>query len=645
MLLGTVLLVAVGLSVTIAGRRVVASLTPQWSGPIRWLAVTVVAVSTLCAALQLCGWMRALSAGPIVVVTVALSGLVSIVGSRLPASTSVHEPPTNLDGRLERGIAAAALAVVAVQWTSHVADALSRGMTHADTLWYHLPFAARFVQTRSFTGLGGLGYEAARWFPFDSHAVHALGIALLHRDALSPLLNLGWAALAVLAAAALGDQVGRRSLAVLGAAVALGLPVLAGTQPGQASSDVACAALLLAAMALVRAAALDAMPTGLAGLAAGLAIATKVTLAVPFAVLVLGVLLVAVGRRRWSTAAAWTGGVVLTGAWWFVRDWVGAGSPLPWLDLRAGPLHLAASIDEGGEPLSRSIFDGSAWHDVYLRGLSQGLTRAWPLLAAMVLVAALGLLLARRRDGIERVLGAAVLAGVVGHVFTPLTGGFSFVFNLRYLSPVLLVALVLLPAVVGRVAAVPLVVLGVAAALTPHHERVAAWPGEHVAAAAAVMVIVSGAVVAVRLAGRWQRVVGACVAIASVLAWLVIAHAYEDARYAHGGLHGGRAIELFRHVSNARVAVLGTDETLPMFGLDLSNRVRRADDPPPSTGDCAGWRRHLSTYDYVYLTRFGFSVYRLPERAVLDRDPGARLVRRDGDTSVYAIDELHPERC
>ena len=82
-----------------------------------------------------------------------------------------------------------------------------------------------------------------------------------------------------------------------------------------------------------------------------------------------------------------------------------------------------------------------------------------------------------------------------------------------------------------------------------------------------------------------------------------------------------------------------------MFGRDLSNRVRRADDPPPRHLDCASWRRHLAGYDFVYVTRFGFSVYRIPDPAVLDTDPGARLVRRDGDTSVYAIDGLHPDGC
>ncbi|MEA3055262.1 MAG: hypothetical protein QOD30_694, partial [Actinomycetota bacterium] len=490
-LVGTVLLLVVGAVVTMSARRTVRSVLPEWSGPVRWLAIAVVAAATLCASLQLCGWLHALSAGPIVVMTVVLSTVEGVAGRRIRASSSVPSSVPSLDRRIDVAAAAAGLAIVAVQWTSHVADALSRGMTHPDTLWYHLPFAARFVQTRSFTGLDGLGYEAARWFPFDSHALHALGIAALHRDALSPFLNLGWAALAVLAAAALGDQVGRRALAVLGAAAALALPVLAATQPGQASSDVACAALLLAAVVLVRAGDLEPVPMGIAGLAAGLAIATKVTIAVPFALLVLGVLLLSATRRRWASAAAWTAGVLATGAWWFVRDWVGTGSPLPWLDVHAGPLHLHASVDEGGEPLARSVFDGSAWHDLYLDGLARGLTRAWPVLVAAVVVGALGLLAGRGRSGVDRVLGAAVLAGIIGHAFTPLTGGFSFVFNLRYLSPVLLVALVLLPLVLGRAAAAPLVVLVVAGELTAHHERVAAWPGRHVLPAVAAVAVVA----------------------------------------------------------------------------------------------------------------------------------------------------------
>ncbi|MEN3272314.1 MAG: hypothetical protein V7636_1075, partial [Actinomycetota bacterium] len=197
----------------------------------------------------------------------------------------------------------------------------------------------------------------------------------------------------------------------------------------------------------------------------------------------------------------------------------------------------------------------------------------------------------------------------------------------------------------GRLATIPLVALVIVGALTAHHERVAAWPARHVIPAVAAVAVAIAAVAAWRANPQRRRIAEVSIAVVAVVAWLTVALAYEDDRYAHSGLHGEDAIAYFQHVSDARVAVLGTDETLPMFGRDLSNRVRRADDPPPRILDCTSWRRHLARYDYVYVTRFGFSVYRVPDPAVLDTDPGARLVRRDGDTSVYAIDELHPATC
>lgn len=70
--------------------------------------------------------------------------------------------------------------------------------------------------------------------------------------------------------------------------------------------------------------------------------------------------------------------------------------------------------------------------------------------------------------------------------------------------------------------------------------------------------------------------------------------------------------EHFRTVSGSRVAVLGTDETYPMFGLDLSNRVRRADEAGWDDGDpCVAWRRLLADrFHHVVLTQFGFGLYR-----------------------------------
>jgi hypothetical protein len=131
-------------------------------------------------------------------------------------------------------------------------------------------------------------------------------------------------------------------------------------------------------------------------------------------------------------------------------------------------------------------------------------------------------------------------------------------------------------------------------------------------------------------------------------AWAAQRH-YLDHRYVDDGLAIAAIHEHFRDVRDADVAVFGTDETLPMFGLDLSNRVRRGDDPPPDLGDdaCRGWRRSLrGRYDFVVLTRFGFSFYLAPPEEVVAGDPAATEVRRDGDAVVYRIDgALDPEAC
>src|SRR5207249_9291889 len=111
----------------------------------------------------------------------------------------------------------------------------------------------------------------------------------------------------------------------------------------------------------------------------------------------------------------------------------------------------------------------------------QGLGRVWPLVLAVLLVAIV-LLVVSGPTGTHRLIGAVLVAGVIGYVFTPLTGGFGFVFNLRYLAPILVVAFVLLPTVLPsspiarRITSGALLLILVADLTMPNRERVAAWP-------------------------------------------------------------------------------------------------------------------------------------------------------------------------
>jgi hypothetical protein len=438
---------------------------------------------------------------------------------------------------------------------------------------------------------------------------------------------------------------------------------MVGTQPGQASSDIACAALLLTAVALLfEADDFAPVPLALAGLATGLAISTKVTIAVPIAVLVISVLVMALVDRRFAVAALWAGAVAITGSFWFLRNWVISGSPLPWFDLTIGPIRLPARAAEEGPPLSDTFFDSGTWESLYRPGLALGFGRAWVFVLG---IAAAGIVLGLvKGQRFERLAALMVLSGLIGHIFTPLTGGLSFVFNLRYVTPVLLLGFVLLarqvPATrVWRSAmSGVLLALVVVGATSPNRERLPAWPKGYVApvTVGAVLALALAALY-VRSADHWSidrlpvRRHGATLVVVALLVtgnWFAGNH-YLDHRYLDAGSHMDEVHEYFRDVTDARVAVFGTDETYPMFGIDDSNRVRRGDDAAIDYDDdlCRTWRRAIAGhYDYVVLTQFGLSYFLKPPEWVIRTDPAATRVVKDGDSSVYRLDgPLNPSTC
>ena len=653
-LLGAAGVVLVVAALAVAARSARRALLPGWEPAPAALAEIVLGLALLLGCGQLAGSLRLLRPWPVLALVLVAAAATRAVSRRLGSDGQGVPDTAPSPPRAEVAVAAGAAAVVVVQWASHAGDALRRGMTHADTLWYHQPFAARFVQEGAFVGLDGLGYSAARWFPFDSQLLHALAILPFHRDVLSPFLNVGWALLALLAAWCIGRRAGAPHVSLVGAAIVLGLPVLAGTQPGQASSDVACAALLLAAVALLLEGGLAPGPLAVAGLAAGLAIGTKVTMAVPVGVLAVGVVAVALARRRPRPALVWAGAVAATGAYWFLRNWVGTGTPLPWFDIEVGPVSMPAEVHEVGTTFASKIGDGGAWRDVYLPGLSRALGRGWPVVLALAVTGGL-LAIVRGRRPLERLAGVVVLAGMAGYTITPLTGGFSFVFNLRYLTPVLLVGLALLPRLLPgdtwrRVALGVGAVLVAVGAAASHHERVPAWPAGVVLPAAVVVLLAAGGAALVARTVGPQRTAAAALLVGLAVGggWPAQRH-YLSRRYVDAGLHMDEVHDYFRGVRDARVAVFGTDETLPMFGLDLSNEVRRGDEPGFEEGPdpCRSWRRELGgRFDYIVLTRFGFSLYLSPPEDVIASDPAATEVVRQGDSVAYRLDgPLDPAAC
>ncbi|HYD08954.1 MAG TPA: hypothetical protein VEA78_02530, partial [Acidimicrobiales bacterium] len=189
----------------------------------------------------------------------------------------------------------------------------------------------------------------------------------------------------------------------------------------------------------------------------------------------------------------------------------------------------------------------------------------------------------------------------------------------------------------------------VAGALSDHSEGAPPWtfPATTWALLAVVIAVVAA------LATR-HRIAIAVVAVGAIaVAVPALEQRYLDGRFVDAGLVGDVVNPYFRDVHDGRVGVLGIDETLPMFGLDLSNHVELAVDPtdPPSGDDvCRTWRTHLGdrfTHLVVYDTPYGFGLYFKPPLEVLTDDPNVDVALTDGDTVVLTVDErgFDPEAC
>jgi hypothetical protein len=391
------------------------------------------------------------------------------------------------------------VAIVFAHWGLTTKDALDRGIFNFDSLWYHMPFAADMVQSHSVTGLHYPETVFTNWFyPQNSELLHATGILLTHRDTLSLFLNFGFLALSFLAAWCIGRPYGRGHLTVVAAAIVLECHTLVVREPGAAKNDLVAAALLLAAVAILvnawrlsrgrragggsrtarglpagpapsgrdpRAGALSrqepraSWPSGMpwavaaAGLATGLAVGTKSTAVAMAAGLTLAVLVLAPAGRRWATAGWWFIPALLGGAYWYLRNLIVAGNPLPQAT-SLGPISLPhpERLQEGRPDFSIVHYatDTGVWRHYFEPGLHQAFGTLWPLVIAGALVGGL-LALFRASDGILRWMGALVLLGFVAYLFTPLSAAgaegapVGFGINIRYAIPPLLLGLTLLP--------------------------------------------------------------------------------------------------------------------------------------------------------------------------------------------------------
>ena len=472
-LLGLVLL-AIALGPVVAGAcRLRAHLLPGWIGAEARVAEAVLGVSLLVLALEVVGIVGLFHRGGVVVAVAAVGLLAWWAAGRIPKprvetdASSSSAPP----GRYERPallLAVVAAAVLVAGWMARVIYAYRNGMETVDTLWYHLPVAARFVQTGSVLDLHYLDPDAATvFYPSNSPLLHAFALATLREDVLSPVINLGWLALALTAAWAIGKPFRRAPHCLVAVALIATTPGFVATQPGGAYNDTMCLALGLAAIALLLRGRARLPASAVAAMAAALALGTKFTMIVPAGLLLAGAVLAAPKGTRIRTTAVWSAAFVSLAALWYVRNAVEVGNPLPSLSL--GPL-AATDLNEGTFTVAQYLDEGRIWRDIFIPGLRLSLGLAW---WALLALAAAGATLAvvRCRNSAIRLAGVVAIVGGVAYLLTPQFLGlpdwpFFFPYNVRYAAVPLVVGLVLLPIVpVMRRAGAEVAWLGAAAAI------------------------------------------------------------------------------------------------------------------------------------------------------------------------------------
>ncbi|HEY6729684.1 MAG TPA: hypothetical protein VI039_01530 [Solirubrobacterales bacterium] len=659
-LLGVLEILLLGGFAWLGGASVRRWLLPRFEGAPAHLSSAVIALAVLIWCTELLGTFGALDPAPYLVL-VAVAGLALWKFLPRPEGERGHPHPTQQVRvrmtPLLTGIALLIAAIAVIHFAGGVKTKLSTGMTGFDSTWYHGPFAAGFFQGGDTWDLHFIAPQFLAWFyPANSELFHSAGMLAFGRDLLSPLLNLGWFVGCLAACWCIGRPYRVAAWSLAFGAIALSVPALA-DQAGEARNDIVGIFFLLAAVAIALNGERDWRNDLVVGLAAGLAAGTKLNFLLPAAVLIIGLAVIAPkGTRRHSFAAA-SLAALAGGGYWYLRNLVHSGNPLPWIQ-HLGPIDLPAPEQALGGREAHSVLgyltDGTVWSDWLFPGLHDGLWLLWPLLAGMALA---GLLLAltqsrgsfgtdsdrkEPRDWVLALAGLVGLAAALAWFVAPTSASGpegmprGFESGLRYLAPALVLGLALLPTAPMLTKILPR--LEVRRSFAPDSgtkvRRTQWWEG-----------------------GRLAFVLlGAFVLFAVAVGYPVQRHylesRYKDPTFTAPGLNA--AFAWSRDVSDSRIATTSTRQ-YPLFGTDLSNRVDFLGTEQPHGGfeaatNCRTYLQLLAdgNYDYVIATRDreepGKPPY--PPSAEWTEAAGGKTILKEPPTVVFELPEqLRPLAC
>ncbi|MBS1880550.1 MAG: hypothetical protein JST31_13630 [Actinobacteria bacterium] len=696
--------------------RLRARLLPGWEGGAARLVEVLVAIALVTWIAEALGTFGLLYAGVLIAVAVILA--VALWRWLPPPAESGAGPALpREDGWLLLAMAAVVAAVV-FTWAVTTKHALDRGIFNFDSLWYHMPFAASMAQSHSTTGMVHVETVFTNWFyPQNSELLHAIGILLIGRDTLSLFVNFGWLAIGFLAAWVIGRPYGRGALAVVAAAILFGCHTLVVRDPGAAKNDVAAAVLVLAAIAVLvhawnrrgvvvlrqpmhdkgqphalavdegqpRAGGIGGWALAVAGLAVGMGAGTRVTVLAMAAALSLAVIVLAPAGRRWAAALWWFVPALLGGGYWYLRNLLVAGNPIPEIE-KLGPISLPhpERLQEGRPDFNIVHYatDTGVWRHYFAPGLHEAFGSLWPLVILATVAAGIWAA-ARGRDAILRWVGGVALFGLLAYLFTPLSAAgadgepVGFGINIRYVIPALLAGIVLVPLPrfldpkprrYALMVALVLVFL-----VTDRPDQSLHDPARLFALLVVVLLVaIPAGLLLLRSRGAATGVVlGGAAALALLLVVLgyPAQRHYLEGRFANDGPHQTQipgmdlnsAYRWARGIEDARIGLVGTTAGFAgygFYGTDLSNRVTYLGEPGPhgaynALPSCRAFRAAVNAADLDYLVTAPFLNFLHPSKPVpspetrwLRGEGAVRPLLHEGQVTVWKVDgQLDPAGC
>ena len=661
-------------------------IVPEFSGALARLSEVTIAVALLVLALELLGTLSILRLGFIIVACIAFGLVAALIGwRRAPRDARAIAGPAINKWMILIAVAIASFTVA--EWSFPAQLSLDQGMFGGDTTWYHMPFAAGFFQTASTVHLQFTDpLRLVAWFyPQSSELIHGAAIALTQSDWLSPMINMGWLAVALLAAYCIGRPYNVGPASMVAAAIVLDSGVMIETQPGEGRNDIMAFAFLMAFVAFLinghqrraptagavqdtpdpNAPLLDRGPLVIAGIAAGLSISVKLTMLAPVGAIALGVVVFSGRGRRLTSLVSMGVPLLVVGGYWYLKAAIkSGGNPTP--QIGWGPLHLPKPDQMPLDPRPRFsvahyLGDPTIYRKWFFPQLDNAFGPLYPLILILAFAAAVYILFRSRNKILRMIAGAALLTAIV-YLFTPLTAAGQegeprgFFTNTRYLMPGLVLALSLLP--LARPLRAPeqrawrtliflALVYWVTVLTTPH------WaPGYILGTIFFTLALVwaPAGLAWLRSEGRVGTAAIAGTAVGIAVLAIVLGRAqqvqYEDHHYTRPSLFlqdGGpqQAYTYIRAQHDKRIGISGSGEIFfgqyGYYGKDLSNTVRYIGVPGPHGAyrlatTCREFRRQINAgdYDYIVISQFTQDSpdadFRYPIRAWTKDEPNLKLV-------------------